>query len=104
MTLVLTVVSALRRIRVPVPLWMWAGRAGSALTIAAALILAIVHNPSMRWLFVIWTISNALWLWYGWRIGSGSLVSAQVVFLVIDALGISHYWILGNALWMRMFS
>lgn len=92
-----------RRISVAAPLWVWAGRAGSALTIAAALILAIVHNPSMRWLFVLWTLSNALWLWYGLRIGSGSLAAAQVVFLGIDALGIAHYWILGNAVWVKMF-
>ncbi|WP_291521804.1 hypothetical protein [Acidithiobacillus sp.] len=99
-----TLPSALRRFQVAVPLWVWAGRAGSTLTIAAALILAIVHIPPMRWLFVMWTISNALWLWYGWRMGSGSLVSAQAVFLAIDTLGVTHYWIVGNALWMRMFS
>lgn len=95
--------SALSRV-VAAPLWVWAGRIGSALTIAAALILAIVHIPPMRWLFAAWTCSNALWFWYGWRLSSGSLVSAQAVFLVIDAVGVAHYWILGNALWMRMFS
>lgn len=86
------------------PLWVWAGRVGSALTIAAAVILAIVHNPPIRYLFLVWTCSNTLWFWYGWRLGSGSLMSAQSVFLVIDAVGVTHYWILGNALWIRIFS
>ncbi|MBU2837044.1 hypothetical protein HF673_15045 [Acidithiobacillus thiooxidans] len=37
----MTVISALRRIRFSVPLWVWvwAGRLGSALTIAAAMVL-----------------------------------------------------------------
>ena len=96
--------SALRRVQVSAPLWVWAGRVGSALTIAAALPLAIVHVPPMRWLFVAWACSNALWLWYGWRLGSWSLMSAQAVFLMIDAVGITHYWIFGNVLWMRIFS
>ena len=91
------------RFQVTAPLWVWAGRIGSALTIAAALVLALIHHPSMRWLFVAWTGSNLFWLWYGWRLGSGSLISAQLVFLLIDAVGIAHYWILGNTLWMRIF-
>ncbi|MDD2749144.1 MAG: hypothetical protein PHX24_03575 [Acidithiobacillus sp.] len=68
------------KIKVSAPLWIWAGRIGSALTIGAALILAVVHDPAMRWLFVAWTISNALWFWYGRKMGSGSLVASQVVF------------------------
>ncbi len=87
-----------------VPSWVWAGRIGSALTIAAALILAIVHAPSMRMLFILWTCSNSLWFWYALRLNSGSLMSAQVVFLMIDAVGIVHYWIMGNTLWMRIFN
>jgi hypothetical protein len=85
------------------PTWVWAGRAGSFLTIAAALVLAVDHAPPMRWLFIVWTISNALWFWYGWKIGSGSLVSAQIVFLIIDVVGITHYWILGNTIWLNLF-
>lgn len=89
--------------KISAPSWIWAGRAGSAFTIGAALILALVHDPSMRGLFVAWTLSNALWLWYGLKINSGSLVSAQVVFLVIDVVGITHYWILGNSAWLKLF-
>ena len=89
--------------KISAPPWIWAGRAGSAFTIGAALILALFHDPSMRGLFVAWTLSNALWLWYGLKINSGSLVSAQVVFLVIDVVGITHYWILGNSVWLKLF-
>lgn len=78
-----------------VPAWIWAGRIGSFLTIAAALVLALDHAPPMRWLFLAWTASNSLWLWYGWKLESGSLISSQSVFLIIDAVGMAHYWILG---------
>lgn len=85
------------------PLWVWAGRAASAITIGAALILALIHYPSMRWLFVAWSISNMLWLWYAVKLRSGSLMSAQSVFLIIDVVGMTHYWILGSKIWMGIF-
>lgn len=84
------------------PAWVWAGRIGSFLLIVAAIVLALDHYPPMRWLFLAWTISNSLWIWYGWRMNSGSLVSSQIVFLVIDVVGMLHYWVLGQHHWLAL--
>lgn len=93
----------LKKIDYHVPLWIWAGRIGSFLTIFSAIILAIIHHPEMKWLFTIWTLSNFLWLWYGIKLDSGSLVASQIVFLMIDIIGVTHYWIIGNYSWHQLF-
>ncbi len=46
----------------------------------------------MRWLFVAWSVSNTLWVFYGWGIRSGSVLSSQIVFCIIDVIGLIHYW------------
>jgi len=48
----------------------------------------------MRWLFVGWSIANTLWVFYGWGIRSGSVLSSQLVFCLIDVAGMVHYWFL----------
>jgi len=69
-----------------------AGWIASAITIACALILAVDRAAPMRWLFVAWSVANTLWVLYGWGIRSGSVLSSQVVFCVIDVIGLIHYW------------
>ncbi len=70
----------------------FAGWIASAITIACALILAVDRAAPMRWLFVAWSVANTLWVLYGWGIRSGSVLSSQVVFCVIDVIGLIHYW------------
>lgn len=71
-----------------------AGWVASTITILCALVLAIDKQAPMRWLFVGWSIANCLWVVYGWGIRSGSVLSSQLVFCLIDIIGMYHYWIL----------
>lgn len=69
-----------------------AGWVASFITIACALVLAVNPAPPMRWMFVAWSISNALWVWYGVGIRSWQVLSSQIVFVAIDVVGMAHYW------------
>ncbi|WP_248885875.1 hypothetical protein [Acidithiobacillus acidisediminis] len=70
------------------------GWVASAITILCALVLAIDHAAPMKWLFLGWSVANTLWVLYGWGIRSGSVLSSQLVFCLIDVVGMVHYWIL----------
>ncbi|MEY2341408.1 hypothetical protein AB4090_04770 [Acidithiobacillus sp. IBUN Pt1247-S3] len=70
-----------------------AGWVASIITIACALVLSLDGNPPMRWMFVAWTISNVLWVWYGAGIKSGQVLASQAVFVLIDVIGLVHYWL-----------
>lgn len=72
----------------------YAGWVASCITIVCAIVLALDGHAPMRWLFVGWSVSNTLWVFYGWRINSMSLLSSQLVFCLIDVVGMYHYWIL----------
>ncbi|MGC8468038.1 MAG: hypothetical protein ACP5M3_07490 [Acidithiobacillus sp.] len=69
-----------------------AGWIASAITIACALTLAVDRTAPMRWLFLAWSVSNTLWVLYGWGIRSGSVLASQLVFCAIDLIGLVHYW------------
>ncbi len=69
-----------------------AGWIASLITIACALTLAVDRAAPMRWLFIAWSVSNTLWVFYGWGIRSGSVLASQLVFCVIDLIGLVHYW------------
>jgi hypothetical protein len=74
---------------------LWIRRAGtiaSVLTIGCALVLAVDRLAPMRWLFLTWSIANALWVIYALKIGSPPLLASQVVFCGIDVIGVLHYW------------
>lgn len=72
----------------------FSGGIASFLTIVCAIALAVDRHAPMRWLFVAWSVANSLWVFYGWRIRSGSLLTSQLVFCLIDVAGMYHYWIL----------
>lgn len=80
---------------IPVRPSLWirhAGTVASVLTIVCALVLAVDRLAPMRWLFLAWSIANALWVIYALKIGSPPLLASQVVFCGIDIIGMVHYW------------
>ena len=76
----------------PSPWIRHAGTVASVLTIGCALLLAVDRAAPMRWLFLAWSIANALWVIYALDIGSPPLLASQVVFCGIDVIGMVHYW------------
>ncbi len=81
--------------RIPIiDFWViWTGRVAAICNIVAAAWMAVLPDPSMRWLFVLWSISNVLWVYHGIGKNSGSLVLSQSVFLLIDVIGLVHWWV-----------
>ena len=80
---------------IPARLSPWirhAGTIASVLTILCALVLAVDRLAPMRWLFLAWSVANALWVVYALKIGSPQLLASQLVFCGVDIIGLVHYW------------
>lgn len=72
------------------PLDKTLGWSAAALTIYGAWLLA---NPAHRWTswgFVFFLGANALWIYYAWLTGQGSLFVQQLVLTVISLQGIRN--------------
>ena len=72
--------------------WVWGGRVASLLTMALALILALDRHPAMDYMFIGWTFTNVLWMWYALELPSWPLLWSQVVYLIVDFVGLVHWW------------
>ncbi len=60
---------------------------GTATGVAGALLIAL-DVGAVGWGFVLFAVSSALWALAGWVQREPSLVTLQVVFLAIDAVGV----------------
>ncbi len=81
--------------RMPDSVVLWSGWIASILSISAAIGLAVLPHPhpAMKWFFLDWTISNTLWSVHAVGKNSGSLLASQLIFLAIDFIGMTHWWI-----------
>lgn len=63
---------------------------GSVFGLAGAYLLAM-NTPFSAYAFVLYLVSNACWLWYGFKTRAWGLATMQVGFTVSSIIGISNW-------------
>lgn len=61
--------------------------AAAILSVAGALMLAM-KTPGAKWAWVLWTVSNVLWIGWALREQQWALLGQQCVFLGTSLLGV----------------
>ena len=69
------------------------GWTAGVLSVIGTVVLALAPKPDVVgavWLF--WTASQALWIWYARETDSRPLLWAQILYLTIDGVGLARWW------------